>query len=40
MAFDSVTETDLRGIRNWLSGKNIGDLIFGEDEDRIFSAKV
>ena len=40
VAFDSVTETDLRGIRNWLSGKNIGDLIFGEDEDRIFSAKV
>ena len=34
VAFDSVTETDLRGIRNWLSGKNIGDLIFGEDENR------
>lgn len=40
VAFDSVTEEDLRNIRNWLNGTNIGDLVFGEDEDRIFSAKV
>lgn len=40
VAFDSVTETDLRGIRNWLNGKQVQPLIFDEHDDRQYFAKV
>ena len=39
-AFDGVTETNLRQIRNWLNGKEIKELVFDERPDRIYFAKV
>ena len=38
--FDSVTETNLRDIRTWLNGKSVGPLIFAEQQDRQYYAKV
>lgn len=40
VAFDSVTETDIRAIRNWLNGKEIQPLILDEKSDRQYFAKV
>lgn len=34
VAFDHVTEVQLRAIRVWLSGKEIKDLIFAEDLEK------
>ena len=39
-AYDSLTEVDLRAIRNWLNGKEIKPLIFSEKPDRAYYAKV
>lgn len=39
-AYDSVTETDLRAIRNWLNGRDVHELVFDEQPDRIYFAKV
>ena len=39
-AYDSLTETNLRALRNWLNGKEIHDLIFAEWPDRAYKAKV
>lgn len=40
VAFDAVTETDLRAIRLWLSGKQIRDLVFAERPNVHYRAKV
>lgn len=39
-AYDSLTETDLRNMRNWLNGKEVKPLIFDEKPDRQYFAKV
>lgn len=39
-AFDSVTDTDIAGLKQWLNGKMIAPLIFDENPDRAYSAKV
>lgn len=39
-AFDSVTDSDISGLKQWLNGKNIAPLIFDEMPDRAYSAKV
>lgn len=40
VAYEAVTEQDIRNIRNWLNGKDIRDLIFDEQPDRCYKAKV
>ena len=40
LAYDSLTEEDLRAVRNWLNGKDIKPLIFDERPDRQYYAKV
>lgn len=40
VAFDSVTEADIHNIRNWLNGKEVKPLIFDEQPDRQYFAKV
>ena len=39
-AYDSLTETNLRAVRNWLNGKEVLPLIFDEHPDRQYFAKV
>lgn len=39
-AYDALTATDLRNIRNWLNGKEVKALIFDEKPDRQYFAKV
>lgn len=38
-AFDSVTDSDISGLKQWLNGKNIAPLIFDEMPDRAYSLK-
>lgn len=40
IAFDSITETNLREIRNIFSARNIGELIFDEAPYKAYWAKV
>ena len=40
IAFDSLTETQLRTLRQVFDGKDIHDLIFDELPDRVYHAKV
>ena len=40
VAFDTLTEQDIRNIRQWLKCDVVGDLVFGEDEERIYQVKV
>lgn len=40
VAFDSLIEQDIRNIRQWLKCDATGDLIFGEDEERVYQVKV
>lgn len=39
-AYDHLTETELRAVRNWLNGKEIKELEFDERPGRIYFAKV
>lgn len=39
-AYDHLTETQLRAVRNWLNGKEIQELEFDERPGRIYFAKV
>lgn len=39
-AYDNLTETQLRQVRNWLNGKEIKELEFDEREHYIYFAKV
>lgn len=39
-AFDELREIDIRKLRNWLFGKEVGDLIFDEEPYKVYSAKV
>ena len=38
-AFDHLTETELKELKEWLNGKEIGDLWFSEAPYKIWSAK-
>ena len=40
IAFDSLTEANLRAVRQWLDGKNVHDLVFDEAPNKTYSAKV
>lgn len=40
IAFDSLTEANLRAVRQWLDGKDVHDLVFDEAPNKIYSAKV
>lgn len=40
IAFDSLTETQLRTLRQVFDGKDIHDLVFDELPDRVYHAKV
>ena len=40
IAFDSLTETNLREMRQWLDGKDVHDLVFDEAPNKTYSAKV
>lgn len=39
-AFDHLTEEQLRGMRRWLNGKELGDLWFEEAPYKVYTAKV
>ena len=39
-AYDHLTETQLRAVKNWLNGKEIKELEFDERPGRIYFAKV
>jgi predicted phage tail component-like protein len=39
-AFDALSEMNIRKLRKWLSGKEVGDLIFDEEPYKAYSAKV
>jgi predicted phage tail component-like protein len=39
-AFDHLTEQQLREMRRWLSGKELGDLWFEETPYKVYTAKV
>ena len=39
-AYEAVTEEDIRNIRKWLNGKEVQSLIFDEEPDRQYCAKV
>lgn len=40
IAFDSVTEINLRKIRQWLGINTVGELIFDEEPYKVYMAKV
>lgn len=40
IAFDSVSEKDLRGLRKWLEPGTIGDLVFDERPYKTYTAKI
>lgn len=40
IAFDSLTETELRKIKKVFNGKELGDLIFDEYPYKVYSAKI
>ena len=40
IAFDSMTESTYRLVKQWLNGKNIEDLVFDEAPYKTYSAKV
>ena len=40
IAFDNLSESKYREMRNWLNGKEIRDLIFDECPYKVYSAKV
>lgn len=39
-AFQGLTETNLRQLRQWLDGNKLGDLIFDENPYKVYPAKV
>jgi predicted phage tail component-like protein len=39
-AFEKIDDLDIRNIKNWLNGKNIGDLWFSEEPYKVYAAKV
>lgn len=40
IAFDSVTESQFRALRQWLGNKKLGELYFDESPYKVYTAKV